>query len=78
MQLSGKAAAMGQGVIQDVSATLTQTFADNLAEMLSAPESAEPAEATPAATTRTQAGGACRAEPAGRGDRGERRQGAAA
>jgi carbon monoxide dehydrogenase subunit G len=35
VQLSGKAAAMGQGVIQDVSATLVKTFAANLAEMLS-------------------------------------------
>jgi hypothetical protein len=30
----------GQGVIQDVSATLVKTFATNLAEMLSGPEPA--------------------------------------
>ena len=31
VQMSGKAAAMGQGVIQDVAAALTDTFAKNLA-----------------------------------------------
>jgi carbon monoxide dehydrogenase subunit G len=52
VQLSGKAAAMGQGVIQDVSATLVDTFAANLAQMLSAPEAPEPATApAPARTT---------------------------
>jgi carbon monoxide dehydrogenase subunit G len=44
LKLSGKAAAMGRGVIQDVSANLVETFADNLAKMLS-----EGAAATPAA-----------------------------
>jgi uncharacterized protein len=34
MQMSGKAAAMGQGVIQDVAATLTDTFAHNLAALV--------------------------------------------
>jgi len=34
VQLSGKAAAMGQGVIQDVSARIVQTFSTNLAAML--------------------------------------------
>jgi carbon monoxide dehydrogenase subunit G len=34
MQMSGKAAAMGQGVIQDVAASLTDTFAQNLAGMV--------------------------------------------
>jgi carbon monoxide dehydrogenase subunit G len=55
VKLSGKAAAMGQGVIQDVSATLVDTFAKNLAEMLSAADSPEaspaggpPAPAAPA------------------------------
>ena len=47
-QLSGKAAAMGQGVIQDVSARLVETFADNLAEMLAAPAAGAEAEAAPA------------------------------
>jgi carbon monoxide dehydrogenase subunit G len=35
VQMSGKVAAMGQSVIGDVSARLIQTFAGNLAEMLS-------------------------------------------
>jgi carbon monoxide dehydrogenase subunit G len=34
MQMSGKAAAMGQGVIKDVAASLTDTFAQNLAGMV--------------------------------------------
>jgi carbon monoxide dehydrogenase subunit G len=34
MQMSGKAAAMGQGVIKDVAATLTDTFAHNLAALV--------------------------------------------
>jgi uncharacterized protein len=37
VQLSGRAAAMGRGVIEDVSAKLVETFAENLATMLSAP-----------------------------------------
>jgi carbon monoxide dehydrogenase subunit G len=36
MQMSGKAAAMGQGVIRDVAASLTDTFAKNLAGMVTA------------------------------------------
>jgi carbon monoxide dehydrogenase subunit G len=49
VQLSGKAAAMGQGVIQDVSARIVDQFAENLAAMLSGEEAAaapEPAAAT--------------------------------
>ena len=38
MQMSGKAAAMGQGVIRDVAASLTDTFAKNLAGMVTARE----------------------------------------
>lgn len=34
MRMSGKAAAMGQGVIQDVAAMLTDTFAHNLAALV--------------------------------------------
>src|SRR5688572_31358863 len=34
VELSGKAAAMGQGVMQDVAGRLVQTFAKNLATML--------------------------------------------
>jgi carbon monoxide dehydrogenase subunit G len=46
VQLSGKVATMGQGVLQDVSGRLVATFADNLAAMLGSegggPEAAEP------------------------------------
>ena len=50
VQLSGKAAAMGQGVIQDVSAKLVETFAENLQAMLEsgAPEANGGAETAPA------------------------------
>jgi carbon monoxide dehydrogenase subunit G len=41
VRLSGKAAAMGRGIIQDVSARLVDEFAQNLATMLSAGEPAE-------------------------------------
>jgi uncharacterized protein len=50
VQLSGRAAAMGQGVIKDVSAKIVDQFAENLAAMLgggAAPE-AQPAAAQPA------------------------------
>lgn len=55
VQLSGKAAAMGQGVIQDVSATLVATFADNLAAMLSEgrPEGAAATAAPPTVVSST-------------------------
>jgi uncharacterized protein len=51
VQLSGKAAAMGQGVIQDVSTRIVDQFADNLADMLAPPAAAEEREeeAAPAA-----------------------------
>jgi uncharacterized protein len=42
MQMSGKAAAMGQGVIKDVAATLTDTFANNLAALVEAPAAPPP------------------------------------
>jgi carbon monoxide dehydrogenase subunit G len=42
--MSGRAAAMGQGVIGDVSAKMIDTFAENLAQMLAGAPSAEPAE----------------------------------
>jgi carbon monoxide dehydrogenase subunit G len=46
MQMSGKAAAMGQGVIKDVAASLTDTFAQNLAGMVErGGAAAEPAPA---------------------------------
>jgi hypothetical protein len=40
--ISGKAAAMGQGVIADVSGRLVDTFAQNLAAMLAGPPPEEP------------------------------------
>jgi uncharacterized protein len=46
VQLSGKVATMGQGVLQDVSGRLIGTFAENLAAMLAGGEPAEAAAAT--------------------------------
>ena len=43
VQLSGKVATMGQGVLQDVSRRLVETFAGNLAGMLETGEAAPPA-----------------------------------
>src|SRR3954469_7583185 len=58
VQLAGRAAAMGRGVIQDVSAKIVTTFSQNLEAMLAggggAAEAAEP----------TAAGGGGAAEPA--------------
>lgn len=48
VQLSGKAAAMGQEIIKDVSARIVETFSENLAAML-AERPGEVAEAPPAA-----------------------------
>src|SRR5215204_5130708 len=45
VQLSGKVATMGQGVLQDVSRRLVETFAGNLATMLEGGAPAEPAAA---------------------------------
>src|SRR3954447_18307044 len=47
VRLSGRAAAMSRGIVQDVSAKLVQTFADNLAEMLRAPTPETDATAAP-------------------------------
>jgi carbon monoxide dehydrogenase subunit G len=54
VELSGKVATMGQGVLQDVSGRLVETFARNLATMLEgrAPEAAE-APWTPATEPQT-------------------------
>jgi carbon monoxide dehydrogenase subunit G len=49
LQVRGRAAAMGQGVMQDVAAKLVETFAQNLGQMLASPP-AEPAEAAVGAT----------------------------
>jgi len=58
VQLSGKVATMGQGVLQDVSRRLVETFAGNLATML---EGGAPAEA---ATTASAEGSSRAEEPA--------------
>jgi len=49
VELSGKAATMGQGVLQDVAGRLVQTFARNLAVMLEGGEAPAEAEAPPVA-----------------------------
>jgi carbon monoxide dehydrogenase subunit G len=59
--ISGRAAAMGQGIIADVSARLIDTFAANLAQMLAAPaqpgpDTPEAAASAAAATTEFPAG----------------------
>ena len=61
VELSGKVATMGQGVLQDVSGRLVQTFANNLAAMLEA-EGAP--EATADAGAATGAGSAATEAPA--------------
>jgi uncharacterized protein len=53
MELSGKAASMGQGVLQDVAGRLVETFAQNLASMLETGEAVTAAE--PARPTRAEA-----------------------
>ncbi len=61
MQVSGKIATMGQGVLQDVSGRLIQTFATNLAAMLQGDEPpaaevpAQPANPAPAPAAATPA-----------------------
>jgi carbon monoxide dehydrogenase subunit G len=64
MQMSGRAAAMGQGVIKDVAASLTDTFAKNLAALVEG----DGAPAAPAAAPgpEPQAPGAEAALPAGK------------
>jgi carbon monoxide dehydrogenase subunit G len=69
MQMSGKAAAMGQGVIQDVAAALTDTFAQNLAGLIedgggdTAPAAREPAPEPTAAAAPPASGGAAAPPP---------------
>jgi carbon monoxide dehydrogenase subunit G len=75
MQMSGKAAAMGQGVIKDVAAALTDTFAHNLAGMVerggaadaapppAAAEAPAAAPGAPAATAAPAAGAATAPPP---------------
>ena len=70
MQMSGKAAAMGQGVIKDVAASLTDTFARNLAGMVERGGAAPAPEGPPAggadggAAESASAAESLRAEPA--------------
>jgi len=47
VRLSGRAAAMSRGIVQDVSSKLVQTFADNLAQMLTEPTPETDATAAP-------------------------------
>src|SRR5512133_2897671 len=61
VQLSGRAAAMGQGVIKDVSAKIVDQFAENLAAMLGGGGAAA-AEEQPAAAETGQGGQAAEAE----------------
>jgi len=63
VKLSGKVATMGQGVLQDVSGRLVQTFAQNLAAMLEAGEAAEGAPEAAAAAQPEPAAGAPRPTP---------------
>src|SRR3954454_13037244 len=80
VQLAGRAAAMGRGVIQDVSAKIVTTFSQNLEAMLAGGGgAAEPSEPTTAAAGAGTAGGAGpegatgRRGAAGVGARGARR-----
>jgi carbon monoxide dehydrogenase subunit G len=57
VQLAGRAAAMGRGVIQDVSAKLVSTFAQNLEQMLSGGAGAPAAATADAPATTPAAGG---------------------
>jgi uncharacterized protein len=61
VQLAGRAAAMGRGVIQDVSAKLVSTFAQNLETMLAG--GGAPAEPAPAAAAAPAAATPAAAEP---------------
>jgi carbon monoxide dehydrogenase subunit G len=64
VQLSGKAAAMGQGVIQDVSGRLVGQFAQNLAKMLSGGSAEAAAAGTPASGPQATTGDAPAVESA--------------
>lgn len=70
LQMSGKAAAMGQGVIKDVASALTDTFAQNLAGLVGGGAAEEPAagvapEAAAGAAAPEAAAGAAGAAGAG-------------
>jgi carbon monoxide dehydrogenase subunit G len=61
VELSGKVAAMGRGVIQDVSGKLVRTFAENLQKMLAGAPAAPAPVAAPAAESTSAAGPAASA-----------------
>jgi hypothetical protein len=66
VELSGKVATMGQGVLQDVSGRLVGTFAENLAAMLERggePAAEPPPDAGVTGTTAGEAGPARTQEP---------------
>ncbi|MEA2288976.1 MAG: uncharacterized protein QOD55_973 [Solirubrobacteraceae bacterium] len=68
VQLAGRAAAMGRGIIQDVSAKLITTFAGNLEKMLSgegAPAAAAAPEQVPVPAGARPEPGAAQTGPAG-------------
>src|SRR4051795_9941479 len=68
VQLAGRAAAMGRGVIQDVSAKIVTTFSQNLEAMLAGGGgAAEPSEPTTAAAGAGPAGGRRGPRPPARG-----------
>jgi carbon monoxide dehydrogenase subunit G len=68
VQLAGKAAAMGRGLIEDVSAKLVDQFANNLSELLGGGATAErdavPAEPPTTAASNGEAQAAADSEPA--------------
>jgi carbon monoxide dehydrogenase subunit G len=64
VQLSGRVASMGRGIIQDVSARIVDQFSENLAAMLSGP-AAEPAPAAAAAPSAAAGGGPAPSAAAG-------------
>ena len=63
VDLSGKVATMGQGVLQDVSGRLVETFAKNLADMLEG-KPAEPEQPAAASATTSATPPPPKAEPA--------------
>ena len=65
VRLSGRAAAMSRGIVQDVAGRLIDTFAENLQQMLAGkPAEAAPAEPAPAAAEPAPAAAAAAGEPA--------------
>jgi carbon monoxide dehydrogenase subunit G len=73
VQLSGKAAAMGRGIIEDVSSRLVDTFASNLADVLASPGTASGDEEAVSTASASSSGSS---EPAVSGATGGQAQGA--